>query len=127
MTTVTGKLAKKMAACKQAEAGILKDLAVAGKLAVRKHDEAAQQIRALDEQILADPGNEELVTKREEYDRLREGLYAASEYGKALHEQATGEPRPEPAEVERHEVKDHNGLFTKKGSFGHRLAQMLGR
>jgi len=125
--TITGRLAKHMAACKQEQTDTLKDLAVAGKLATRKHDEAAAMVRELDTQIEADPDNEGLITRRGEYDRLREGLYAASEYGKALHEQATGEPRPEPTEVDRHSAKDHNGLFAKVGSLGHRLAQMLSR
>lgn len=125
MATVTGQIAKHMAGCKRAQEDTLRDLVLAGKLAVRKHDEAAAAVRDLDAQLEADPGNEELITRCNEYDRLREGLYAASEYGKAIHEQLTGEPRAEPKEVERHDAKDHNGLFTKIGSLGHRLAQMI--
>lgn len=125
--TLTAKLAKKMATCKRMQKETLKDMAAYGKIAHKRHDQAAAMIADLDKQIEADPFNEELHTRRNEYDCVRGGLYAAVEYGKGLHEQVTGIPRPEHKEVDRHDTKDHAGLFTKKGSLGHRLAKMLGR
>jgi hypothetical protein len=87
MATVTEGLMKKMANVKKEMTATLAHMKEQTVEIDARHDEVAAQIAELDEQLAKDPGNEELSRRREEYDRVREGLYAASEYGTGLAQQ----------------------------------------
>lgn len=122
--SITKDLAGKMAAAKQGETELLKDMRRIAKIAEERHDEAAAKVAELDEQIAKDPGNEELQRKRDEYDRVRSGLYAAVEYANGIYEQATGAA---PVEPERHDSRDITGKFTLKDSLNHLFRKFLGK
>lgn len=124
MGTVTDDLIRNMARVKKAEAATCGDLKRIAKIAEQRHDEAAAKVADLDDQLKADPGNEALQRKRDEYDRVRSGLYAAIEYARGLHEQTTGEP---PTEPQRHDERDVDGAFTKKHSLGGFLRKLMKR
>jgi len=124
MATVTDNLVRNMKKVKEAEAATCGELKRIAKIAEQRHDEAAAKIADLDEQLKADPGNEDLQRKRDEYDRVRSGLYAAIEYSRGLHEQAVGSP---PTEPQRHEERGVDGAFTKKHSLGGFLRKLLKR
>ena len=124
MATLTDRLAKQMAACKQAQVETLKDLKGIGQVAKHRHDQAVEQIRELDKRIEADPGNEELYRLRDEYDAVRGGLVHCCSFADGTREMVTGQ-RKEP--VKRHDAKDAGGLFAKIGSLGHRIRQALNR
>jgi uncharacterized coiled-coil DUF342 family protein len=87
MATITQNLAGKMAAVRKEMSATVKAMQEQTPEIDARHDEVAGQIKALDEQILKDPSNEDLLKHRDEYDRVRSGLYAASEYGTGLAEQ----------------------------------------
>jgi hypothetical protein len=88
--TVTDSLITKMAAVKREMAATCRFMKDQTAEIDARHDEAAGAIAEIDRQLAADPTNQELARKRDEYDRVREGLYAASEYGTNLIKQATG-------------------------------------
>lgn len=122
MATLTDKLAKQMAACKRAQMDTIKDLKGVGQIAKHRHDQAVDQIRELDKQIEANPEDEELYRRRNEYDAVRGSLVHCGSYADGMQELITGRQK-QP--VKRHEAKDASGLFTKIGSLGHRIRQAL--
>jgi hypothetical protein len=122
VTTLTEKLARQMARCKKAQMETLRDLKATGRIARHRHDQAVDIIQDLDRQIAADPGNEDLYRRRDETDVVRGGLVHCCSYADGMRELVTGKA---PAPVSRHDTKDANGLFTKKGSLGHRIRQLL--
>ena len=85
--TLTQNLAGKMASIRREINDTMKYMTDQTKEIDAWHDAAAAEIKTLDEQIAEDPGNEEAAKKRDEYDRVSSGLYAASEYGTGLVEQ----------------------------------------
>jgi hypothetical protein len=88
--TVTDSLIAKMAAVKKEMAATCRFMKDQTAEIDARHDEAAGAIAEIDRQLVNDPGDAELARKREEYDRVREGLYAASEYGTNLVKQLAG-------------------------------------
>lgn len=124
MATVTDNLVRNMKKVKEAEAATCGELKRIAKIAEQRHDEAATKVADLDEQLKADPGNESLQRKRDEFDRVRSGLYAAIEYARGLHEQVTGTP---PVEPQRHDERDVDGAFVKKHSLGGFLRKLIKR
>jgi uncharacterized coiled-coil DUF342 family protein len=86
MATITQNLAGKMAAVRKEMNATVKAMQEQTPEIDARHDEVVGQIKVLDAQLLKDPNNEELLKLRGEYDRVRSGLYAASEYGTGLAE-----------------------------------------
>jgi uncharacterized coiled-coil DUF342 family protein len=86
MATITQNLAGKMAAVRKEMNATVQAMKSQTAEIDARHDEAADQIGALDKQLLKDPYNQDLHKRRDEYDRVRSGLYAASEYGTGLAE-----------------------------------------
>jgi hypothetical protein len=120
--TLTGKLAKNMKLALAAQQEAKRDLLAGAEIATKRHDQAAAKVKEIDEQLAADPDNEELLKKRDEYDRVREGLYATAEYARGLCEQVAGKP-----DVDRHDSRDIDGQFVKKHSIGHLFRKIIGR
>lgn len=109
--TLTDSLAANMAACKQAQNDLLKEMDGIGKVAAKRHDAVAGQIAGMDD-----------GPERDTLDAVRNGLLATCQYAEGMREQVTGKARKPP---QRHEAKDPAGKFTTKGSFAHRLRQLL--
>ena len=84
MAGLTDKLAANMAACKREIISTAQAIKRQTPEIDARHDEAAAEVGNLDAQLAKDPGNEKLSRQRDEYDRVRSGLYAASEYGEGL-------------------------------------------
>lgn len=100
-----------MAACKQAQTALLKELEGVGKVAAKRHDAIASQIAGMED-----------GPDRDALDAVRNGALATVQYAEGMKEMMTGRRKAVP---KRHDAKDPAGKFTKKGSFAHRLRQLL--
>ena len=85
--TLTEQLVGRMASVKKEMAATMKYMKSQTGEIDALHDEAAEAIAAIDGKLAKDPTNEDLLRRRAEYDKVREGLYAASEYGTGLMQQ----------------------------------------
>ncbi len=116
--TLTEHLASKMEAVKKEQRQVLREMKAVSKMADRNHDRVAAAIEKLQE-----PKTEKDVERHEALMHAKQGLLAASEFGKQTARMLEGEPQP----VNKHSVRDNGGKFTMKGSYGHFLGQFLKR
>lgn len=123
MPPLTRTLTKNMVAAAKMSNDTAREMEAVGRLAVKRHDRLAEQIKALEVRLDKDPENPNLIRRHQELLELKNGMLAAVEYAEGTVEQHRGE-RPRRI-VPKHTTRDHQGQFTQKGSYRHFLGGLL--